>query len=74
MHYKVSVVADISIIIFSEYAIKIIVCCMKCIIFQNAWDLKDFREPLDYDGYIEVRNNAGLDKFIAVGESYMHIY
>ncbi|OWR51860.1 mitogen-activated protein kinase kinase kinase 7 [Danaus plexippus plexippus] len=33
----------------------------------NAWDLKDFREPLDYDGYIEVRNNAGLDKFIAVG-------
>ncbi|XP_013180092.1 PREDICTED: mitogen-activated protein kinase kinase kinase 7-like [Papilio xuthus] len=33
----------------------------------NAWELNDL--PLDFDGYVEVKNMAGFDKFIPVGNS-----
>lgn len=42
-------------------------------IFQNAWEFKDFSDPLNYDGYLEVKNSAGFDKFIPVGECSMFL-
>ncbi|XP_045775097.1 mitogen-activated protein kinase kinase kinase 7-like [Maniola jurtina] len=36
----------------------------------NTWELKDFRDSLNnYDGYIELKNHGGFDKFIPVGNS-----
>ncbi|XP_041982003.1 mitogen-activated protein kinase kinase kinase 7 [Aricia agestis] len=35
----------------------------------NAWELKDLNDPMNYDGYLEVRNTQGFDKFITGGNS-----
>ncbi|CAH2043860.1 unnamed protein product, partial [Iphiclides podalirius] len=34
---------------------------------SDAWELNDL--PLDFDGYVEVKNMAGFDKFIPVGNA-----